>query len=90
MLLISYDIKNSKVRTRFSRMLQKNGAIRLQFSVYEVSNSSRILDNIKLKIEKEFSPLFNFDDSVVIFKVNDNDIIKYGNAIHRDEAIIYF
>ena len=37
-----------------------------------------------------FSPLFNFDDSVVIFKVNDSDITKYGNAIHRDEAIIYF
>lgn len=36
-----------------------------------------------------FSPLFNFDDSVVIFKVNDGDIIKYGNAIHRDEAIVY-
>lgn len=90
MLLISYDIKNSKIRTKFSRMLQRNGAIRLQFSVYEVSNSSRILDNIKLKIEQEFSPLFNFDDSVVIFKVNDSDIIKYGNAIHRDEAIVYF
>ena len=89
MLLISYDIKSSKVRTKFSRMLQRNGAIRLQFSVYEVSNSSRILDNIKLKIEQEFSPLFNFDHSVVIFQVNDGDIIKYGNAIHRDEAIVY-
>lgn len=89
MLLISYDIKNSKIRTKFSRMLQKNGAIRLQFSVYEVSNSTRLLDNIKLKIEQEFSSLFNFDDSVVIFKVNNGDIVKYGNAIHRDKPIVF-
>lgn len=34
MLVISYDIHDTKLRTRFSKMLTKNGAIRLQFSVY--------------------------------------------------------
>lgn len=89
MILISYDIRSSKVRSKFARMLRINGAIRLQFSVYEIKNSTRIIENIKLKIEKEYSPLFCFDDSVVIFKVNDDDIIKYGNAIHRDQPIVF-
>ncbi len=89
MILISYDIKSTKIRTKFCRMLRKNGAIRLQYSVYEVCNTSRIIDNIKLKIQQEFSPLFCFDDSVVIFKVEENDIIKYGNAIHRDKDIVF-
>ena len=39
MLVISYDIKDDKLRTRFSKMLTKNGAIRLQYSVYEVNNT---------------------------------------------------
>ena len=69
MILISYDIKSTKVRTKFARMLRKNGAIRLQFSVYEVCNTSRIIENIKLKINHEFANLFNFDDSVIILDV---------------------
>lgn len=32
MFVISYDIKDDKVRTRFSKMLTRNGAIRLQYS----------------------------------------------------------
>lgn len=35
MIIISYDISDDKMRTNFSKMLKKNGAIRLQFSVYE-------------------------------------------------------
>ena len=51
MLVFSYDIKDTKKRTRFSKMLTKNGAIRLQYSVYEVNNTNRILDNLMIKIE---------------------------------------
>lgn len=50
MLIISYDIRDNKLRTRFAKMLIKNGAIRLQFSVYELNNTQRMIDNIKLKI----------------------------------------
>ena len=35
MIIISYDIKEDKVRSKFAKMLEKNGAIRLQYSVYE-------------------------------------------------------
>lgn len=89
MLIISYDISNDKIRTRFSKMLTKNGAIRLQMSVYEVNNTKRVLENITIKIESVFSKLFTADDSVIIFDVSQDKLIKYGNSIHRDVPICY-
>ena len=82
MLIISYDIRDNKLRTRFAKMLIKNGAIRLQFSVYELNNTQRMIDNIKLKINTIFSSKFSGADSVLIFDVNNDRIEKYGNAIH--------
>ena len=90
MLVISYDIKDDKLRGRFAKMISKNGAIRLQYSVYEVNNTSRILDNLILKIENEFAKEFDGGDSVIIFDVSGVKLKKYGNAIHRDKDIVYF
>lgn len=90
MIIISYDISNDKLRNRFAKMLTKNGAVRLQFSVYEVNNTSRIIDNIILKIENVFSKRFSGADSVVIFDVMREKVKKYGNAIHRDSDVVYF
>ena len=89
MILISYDIKNDKIRTRFSKMLTKLGAIRLQFSVYEVNNTRRIMDNLTAKIEA-YSKHFTYDDSVIVFQVEADKLTKYGNAIHRDRPVVYF
>ena len=90
MMIVSYDIANDKLRTRFAKMLTKNGAIRLQFSVYEINNTSRVKDNIIVKIEEVFSKKFSGADSVVIFEVNNEKILKIGNALHRDSDIVYF
>ena len=90
MMIISYDIADDKLRNRFSKMLTKNGAIRLQFSVYEVNNTSRVIDNIIVKIENVFSKFFSGADSVVIFDIGNSKIRKFGNAIHRDQEIVYF
>ena len=79
-----------KLRGRFAKMIPKNGAIRLQYSVYEVNNTSRILDNLILKIENEFAKKFDGGDSVIIFDVSGVKLKKYGNAIHRDKDIVYF
>ncbi len=89
MLVISYDIHDTKLRTRFSKMLTKNGAIRLQFSVYEVNNTKRVLDNLMIKID-QFAKDFSGADSVIIFDVSAVKLKKYGNAIHRDTDIVYF
>lgn len=87
--MISYDISDTKLRTRFSKMLSKNGAIRLQYSVYEVNNTKRVLDNLIMKID-QFAPNFGGGDSVIVFDVSAVKLKKYGNAIHRDVDIVYF
>lgn len=90
MLIISYDITNDKLRNRFSKMLTKYGAIRLQYSVYEVNHTNRILENLIIKIEELFAKKFEGSDSVIIFDVSAVKLKKYGNAIHRDTDIVYF
>lgn len=90
MLIISYDIKNDKLRNQFAKILTKNGAIRLQYSVYEVNNTNRVLNNLMVIIEDKFNKLFSGSDSVIIFDVNGVKLQKYGNAIHRDKEIVYF
>lgn len=77
------------MRTRFAKMLKSNGAIRLQYSVYEVVNTKRVVDNILAKIEA-YSRHFTPDDSIVIFDVTPEKLKKFGNAIHRDTPVVYF
>lgn len=88
MLVVSYDISDTKLRARFSKMLTKNGAIRLQYSVYEVNNTNRVLENLIIKID-HFATKFSGADSVIVFDVSDVKLKKYGNAIHRDTDIVY-
>ena len=83
MIIVSYDISDDKMRANFSKMLKSNGAIRLQFSVYEVRNTKRIMDNLVAKIEA-YAKHFTADDSVILFDVDSYKLTKYGNAIHRD------
>ena len=89
MIIVSYDIKDDKIRTKFAKMLRSNGAIRLQFSVYEINNTQRVVDNIRLKIIDKFSNLFSGDDSVMIFDAPNAKVQKFGNAIHRDQEVTY-
>ena len=89
MIIVSYDITDDKMRTNFSKMLKKHGAIRLQLSVYEMVNTKRVMDNLVAKIEA-YARHFTNDDSVIIFDVNSDKLSKYGNAIHRDQPVVYF
>ena len=88
MILVSYDISENKLRTAFSKYLEKYGN-RLQYSVFKIENSPRILSNIKSEIENNFSKKFCESDSVYIFTMNDScRTIKYGHAKHDDEDVI--
>lgn len=89
MLVISYDIADNKLRNRFSKMLTRSGAIRLQYSVYEFNNTRRLISNLEIQIKEKFMPLFSGGDSVMIFNCDNNDVIKYGNAIHRDKNVVF-
>ena len=54
MILVSYDIADDKLRTQFSKFLRKYGN-RMQFSVYKIQNSKRLLDIISVKEQKELA-----------------------------------
>ena len=88
MILISYDIKNDKLRTKFSKYIKRFG-YRVQYSVYEITNSERMLNNIKLEIKNNFEKKFSDEDSVFIFKTSKScEIIRFGYAKHDESDII--
>lgn len=84
MILVSYDISDDKLRTKFAKDLSKYG-FRLQYSLFQINNSEHILDNISRIIENKYSAKFTQSDSVMIIKLNPNcEITKYGYAKNED------
>lgn len=88
MILLSYDISDDKLRTKFSKFLSKFGH-RLQYSVFEIDNSQTMLDNIILQIKSNFEKRFSESDSIMIMKLSPScEIIRMGYAKHEEESII--
>lgn len=91
MLIVSYDITNDKLRAKFAKLLLEHGR-RLQYSVYEVKNTERILDFLLMMIEKKFANEFDITDSIVIFQVCEacrKKTIRYGYAVHEEEELVF-
>lgn len=85
MLLVSYDITCNKLRTKFSKFLGKFG-YRLQYSIFEIKNSDRILENIQIEIDGYFSKEFGETDSIMIFQMSKTcKITRYGYAKHDED-----
>ncbi len=92
MLLVTYDFENDKLRTKFSKFLQKFGR-RIQYSVFEVKNSARILKNIMSEVELRYKPHFSDVDSVLIFNVCEGckkRTCRYGSHAHEEKEVIFF
>lgn len=88
MLLVSYDITDNKLRRKFSKYIARFGH-RLQYSLYEIDNSERILDNIRTEIQNNFEKKFEETDSVLIIKMASTCTVeRYGYARHDDEDMI--
>ncbi|MEG1642081.1 MAG: CRISPR-associated endonuclease Cas2 [Synergistaceae bacterium] len=88
MIVISYDISDDKLRTRFSKYISKFGH-RLQYSVFEIDNSEKILTNISAEIRNKFEPKFTQRDSVMILKLSKTcEIIRMGYAKNDENDII--
>ena len=84
MILISYDISDDKLRTKFAKYLQKFGH-RIQYSVFEIDNSKKILDNIMQGIQSNFEKKFTQSDSVIIFELSAScKITRYGYARNEE------
>lgn len=88
MMLVSYDISDDKTRTKFSKFLSKFGH-RLQYSVYEIDSSNRLLDIIAAEIDNRFNKLFSEADSVIILIMSNTcKIIRYGYAKNDEKDLI--
>lgn len=87
MMLISYDISDDKLRTKFAKHLKKYG-YRIQYSVFAIRNSDRVIKLIQAEIETRFAKHFSEMDSIMIYEVNEDNILSYGYAAHEDDDII--
>jgi len=87
-IIVAYDISNNKVRTQFSKFLERYG-VRVQFSVFEIQNSQRVLDIVTHTIEHKFKKKFESGDSIYIFSANHSNTIRYGSAAIIDNDLIF-
>ena len=90
MLLLSYDISKDKTRTKFAKFIEQYGH-RVQYSVWQIENSPRLLRIIQTEIKHKFAKLFKKTDSVYIYRICEgceNKAIKYGYAKHEDEDVV--
>lgn len=88
MIIVSYDISDDKTRTRFSKYLKKFGH-RLQYSVFEIDVSERMLDVIEAEINNKYLKKSNQEDSVIIFRLSNTcKITRYGYAANDNDDFI--
>lgn len=88
MLLVSYDISDNKLRTKFSKYLKKYGE-RVQYSIFEIRNSERVLENIQSQIKYYFEKRFSQDDSIMIFQMSKTcKITRYGYAKNQESDLL--
>ena len=92
MLLISYDFTNDKIRAKFSKFLKKFGR-KIQYSVYEIKNSDRILQNILKEIELNYKKKFGGGDSIIIMRNCEGckkKILRFGYAENEEKQVVIF
>jgi CRISPR-associated protein Cas2 len=88
MIIISFDISDDKLRRKFVKYITKFG-YRLQYSVYQIDHSARILKNITNDITNKFEKLFGQSDSIIIFNLSEIcKITRFGYAKNDNHDII--
>ncbi len=89
MVIVSYDISDDKLCSKFAKFLSKFG-YRIQYSVFKIENSERLLNIIIDEIQNKYSKKFTQSDSVYIFKLSSScKVIKYGYAANEDDNVIF-
>jgi CRISPR-associated protein Cas2 len=92
MLIVSYDFQSDKRRSKFSKFLKKYGR-RMQYSVFELKNSDRILDNILKEIKLVYEPSFTKEDSIVIIRTCEGckkKTERFGYAANEETEVLFF
>ena len=85
---MNYDLSDDKLRPNFSKYLSRFGH-RLQYSVFEIDNSPRIVDNIVNDLKNRYEKLFSQQDSVIIFKLSSScEVLRFGYAKNDEKDFI--
>jgi CRISPR-associated protein Cas2 len=90
MLIVSYDISVTKIRTKFAKFLKQYGR-RLQYSVREIDQSPRVRELILAEIEHNFMKKFANTDSVLLFPVCEwcqSKTVRYGYSITEEDDVV--
>lgn len=88
MIIVSYDISNDKLRTKFAKYLSRFGH-RIQYSVFEIDNSQRIVNNIVNDLKNKYESKFEQTDSVIIFKMSSScEILRFGYAKNDEKDFL--
>lgn len=92
MYIIAYDFKNDRRRTKFSKFLEQFGR-RIQYSIFEIRNSKRVLNNISTEIEGVYKPHFTNSDSIFIIHLCEtckNKTKRYGYFANEEREVVLF
>jgi CRISPR-associated protein Cas2 len=90
MIILTYDIQEDSLRNDFSKFILAYGR-RLQYSVYEINNSKRMLELVKVGIKDRFEKRFSQGDSVLIFQITaENQIMRFGYAKNEETDLLMY
>lgn len=92
MYIVSYDFGSNKRRAKFSKFLKKFGR-RIQYSIFEIKNSDRVLQNISTEVENVYKKHFTNADSVLILPVCEGckkKIRRYGYPVNEESEVVFF
>lgn len=92
MLIVSYDFEENRPRAKFSKFLKKFGG-KMQYSVFEIKNSPRILKNILSEVELKYKKQFTGSDSIVIIplcETCEKKMVRYGYAENEEKDVVVF
>ena len=63
--------------------------IMLQYSVFEIDNSEKILNNIMSDISNRYEKRFSQEDSVIIFIFSNScKTVRYGHAKNEEKDLV--
>lgn len=88
MLIVVYDIQSDRLRTDFAKFLKQFGR-RIQYSVFEIKNSPRIIANIQSEVDTKYQKKFTQGDSVLVFDVPDSaNILRFGYPVNEETDLL--
>ena len=88
MIIVSYDISDDKLRAKFAKYLSLFGH-RIQYSVFEIDNSPRIVNNIVNDLKNKYESKFSQTDSVIIFKMSSScEVMRFGYAKNYEKDFL--